>query len=298
MNDQPATQSIQISPHYYFKRAINFIRIGNLADAVSHIDCAIVFSKHSPFYVYQKIKILFEGGSFHECSNYIKGQAHFLYKNASLYILCKAIYYYQHINKFSIEALKEILSQSGVPYCLAEEYESILNLNPSDFFSYAKKACSQDNYELCIDYCHLLIRLNKTTWEVYYLMAYAYHMTGDLYKASEYYKACLKMNVDYDIAYNYLGLVLMELNLFEEALSYLDKARCLHPGQIDYLSHLAECYFCLGQYDSAIKILEEMIKICPSRIQTYFNLSHIYKRQNKKALSKKYMKIARKRLKK
>lgn len=298
MEDQQTAKKIQLSPHQYFKKALALARLGKGVDAIQHIDCAIIFSSYSPFYIYQKIKILFEIKDWDRCSSYIFEQISYLYKHASLYIVCRVLHYYQLINEAAAEDLAKLLAEKDLPSCLAEEYQNILDAKTSEFFYHAKKASTQDHYQLCIDYCELLIKLKKSSWEMLYLAAYAYHMIGGLHKACEYYKKCITLNSEYDRAFCDLGLALMELNLFEEALTYLNKARYLHPGNIDYLSYIAECYYCLRQYALAQETHESIMKIYPSRLQTYFNLSHICKRQDKKALSKKYMKVAQKRIKK
>jgi tetratricopeptide (TPR) repeat protein len=298
MHEQVTPTLLQVSPYSYFKKSLVLIEQGKDLDAIQHIDCAIVFSSHSPFYIYQKIKLLFKLKHFITCSDYILEQVYFLHNHASLFIVCRIIHYYQLINNLSLDELKKTLGSKEVPSCLADEYQNILDFKASNLFSYAQKAAEQDNFSLCIDYCHLIIKQNKSTWETYYLIAYSYHMLSNLHKACTYYKKCLMLNPNHSIAYNDLALALMELSEFHEAIEYLNKARELQPENIDYLSHIAECYYSLRSYALAQETYESIAKIYPSRIQTYFNLSHICKRQNKKFLSKKYMKIAQKRLKK
>lgn len=298
MDEQLITTPIQVSPHYYFKKSLVLIQQGKVLDALQHIDCAIVFSSHSPFYIYQKIKFLFETDDFITCSDYILEKVHFLHKHASLYIVCKIIHYYELMNHTSVEHLKEILAEKEVPYCLASEYKNILNCQVSNLFYFAQEAASQDDFLLCIDYCNLMIKQNKLTWEMLYLAAYSYHMAGSVHKACEYYKKCIMMNSKNDKVYNDLGLALMELCLYNEALECLNKARDLSPENIDYLSHIAECYYALRAYSLSQETYEEIIRIHPSYLQIYFNLSHICKKQNKNFLSKKYMKLAKKTLRK
>ncbi|WP_069999417.1 tetratricopeptide repeat protein [Cellulosilyticum sp. I15G10I2] len=268
-----------------------------LLDTIQHIDCAIVFSSHSCFYIYQKIKFLFALNETAACSAYILDQLHFLYQHASLYILCKALYYYQKLNALSSEHLKQLLIERSVPYALADEYQNILESKTSNLLYYAKKASNQDDFLLCIDYCTLILKKNKHSLEALYLSGQAYHMLGHLHQACEYYNKCIQVDPQYDLAYNDLGLALMELGSFPEALEALNKAKALHPGNIDYLAHISECYYALKKYDLAQLTLESIIKICPSHLQIYFNLSYVCRKQNKKRLSKKYMKIAQKQLK-
>lgn len=298
MNAQTVTQYIEVTPHYYYKKALAFMHEGKLNDTMQHIDSAVLFSSHAPFYIYQKIKLMIQLNDFDTCSEYILKQLNYLYKNASLYIVCKVLHYYQMLNELSHEEFKELLILKEVPYCLAEEYKNVLDGTESNLFYLAKKAHGQDNHILCVDYCTIMMKKKKATFEAYYLAAYSSHMIGNLHKACEYYKKCVKLNPEYDIAYSDLGLALMELREYNEALNYLNKARYLHPGNVDYLSHIGECYYALKQYDLAQETFENIISIYPSRLQTYFNLSYICKKQDKKRLSRKYIKIIQKRIKK
>jgi tetratricopeptide (TPR) repeat protein len=295
---QSPTQHIDLLPHTYFKKALSFIQSGNNDALIQHIDCAIVFSSHSPFYIYQKIKLLFQSDETTLCSSYILDQLYFLYKHASLYLLCRSIDYYQTIHHLSSEELAEVLKSHNVPYCLAVEYENLLNARSAHLADYAQKALIQDNFMLCVDYCTLLIKQRKYDYKALYLKAYGYHMLGCLYKACDYYKKSLAANDKYDIAYCDLGLALMELNSFKEALQYLNIASYLEPSNLDYLSHIAECHYALKEYALAEKTFESILALSPDNLQTYFNLSYACKKQNKRQLAKKYVKTAQRQLEK
>lgn len=297
MDEKIATPTIDVSPKYYFKQALRFMQEESVLDTIQHIDCAIIFSSHSSFYIYQKIKLLFQLNELDRCSQYILEQFHFLYQHASLYIVCRVIDYYQKINRLSSDHLKKLLTDKHIPCCLADEYQNILISKDSNLFYYATKASTQDDLLLCIDYCTLMIKQNKSRFEPLYLAAKSYHMLGHLHKACEYYKKCILVNPKYDRAYNDLGLALMELGEFGNALEALNKAKELHVNYVDYLSHIAECYYGLKKYDLAQEILESIITLYPSELQVYFNLSYVCKKLNKKHLSKKYMKLAKKQLK-
>lgn len=294
---QSTTQYIDLAAHTYFKKSLSFIQVENREAMVQHIDCAIIFSSLSPFYIYQKIKLLFQSNQTDLCSSYILDQLHFLYTHASLYLLCRAIHYYQILNHLSLEELTEVLKNKNLPYCLASEYENLLTTRSTHLADYAQKALIQDNFTLCIDYCTLMIKQQKSNHKALYLMGYAYHMMGHLYKACEYYKKTLAVNDKYDIAYCDLGLVLMELNAFKEALEYLNIASYLQPGNLDYLSYIAECHYALKEYALAEKTFESILALSPDNVQIYFNLSYACQKQNKRRLAKRYVKTAQNQLK-
>ena len=291
-----AAQKTDVSANYYFKQALSLMPQGNSVSIIQYIDSAIIFSSHSCFYIYQKIKYLFACGQFTDCSQYILEQIHFLYENASLYITCRALSYYQKINAASSDALKAILAQKSIPLSLADEYENILLGKLAHLLHYAEKASVKDNFLLCIDYCALLIKKNHSNLDALYLTARAYHMLGNLHQACSYYKKCIELDTKYPMAYIDLGLAFMELGLFPEALESLVKASQLQPDNVDYLAHIAECYYMLKKYKLAQEVLEKILKLRPDYFQAYFTLSYIYKKQNKNYLSKKYMKMAKKAL--
>ncbi len=289
--------TVDFTPHVYFQKALTLATKGAIEAALQSLDAAIVFSNNSPFYIYQKVKLLFDLGAYESCNKLISTQLEYFFKNASLYLVCRFIDYYQTINQLDLIQLQNFLDEKHLPYCLATEYKELLYHPNKSLLPLAKKAAVQDHYKLCISYCDLLTKTQKFTLKVIYMKAYAYHMLGDLTKARLCYLECISLEPTDALAYNNLGLVFMEEGLYKDALSALEKAVSFAPECKTYLMHLAECHCRYKHYDAAIKIYEDLHKAFPDDLQIYFNLCYIYKKHNKKYLSYKYIKKIKKKLK-
>lgn len=286
-----------LSPYAYYKRALQLLEIQADHEALQALDTAIILSSSSPFYIYQKIKFLYKLGEFETCSTFILTQLDFLYKYASLYLLCRSLDYYQKINHLPLPELSNLLENKNLPFCLAEEYTHLLTTSHPNLLPSAKKAMYQDHYIQCISYCNVIAKTAHPSSEVLYMKAYSYHMLGDLYKARQGYEAYLAIAKEDASAYHALGLLLMEIGLFDQALTALQKASHLSPGNLQYLSHIGECYYATKQYALAEETFENLASCYPNDLQTYFNLSHTYKKHRKKSLYKKYTKKIKKQIK-
>ncbi len=292
-----AQQSLHLSPQNYLKNALSLLRQEQLQDALQSIDAAVIFSGNSPFYIYQKIRILFNLGALQSCSQLIVSQLEYLYKYGSLYILCRSIDYYQKINACNLEELENLLKNVHVPYCLASIHKELMLQKQKPFLAKARKAMVQDHYPLCIAYSDLYLKLNPVTKDLVYMKAYSYHMLGQLQQALPYYREYLKLNLKDPKAYIELGAILLEMGQVSEALEYFEKASYMEPTNKEYLSYIAECHIASKKYDSAIATYQTIEKYYSTDIQNYFNLSYVYRKINKKHLSKRYLKKVRQQLK-
>ena len=285
------------SPHDYFKEALSLIKSQKITDALQSMDASIVFSHNAPFYIYQKIRLLYELGAYKNCSQLIVSQLDYFYKHASLYLLCRCIKYFQEINHFEVDLLARLLKQHHVPYCLADCYEMLLTKKDKSFFQLAQKAKKQDDYPLCLCYCDLELKLHPHHAETYTLKIYALHILGQLMEAqkvSSVYQALVPTDPE---GYASSALIYMELGRYNAAICDLQKALSLSPNHEDYLAFLAECYYLSKQYNEAVLIYQQLTAKQPDNLQYYFNLSHIYQKTRKKRLSKHYIKLIQKTLK-
>lgn len=289
--------SFQLSPQAYFKNALFLFENQQLPAALQAIDAAIVFSNNSPFYIYQKIRILYNLGAYKNCSQLIVSQLGYLYKHSSLYILCRILDYLQKINHYNLEDLKKLLHHHHVPYCLADSYYTLLTEKNKPFLSLAKKAIVQDDYSLCLCYCQLYLKLHPSTPEVIYMKAYASHMLGDLIQARHNYIDYLKEQSHNASAHISASFISMELGDYEVAIEHLLKACSIEPSNKQYLFYLGECYYAAKKFDQAIATYQTIAKLDPDNLQNCFNLSHAYQKVSKRRLSRRYLKRIKKQLK-
>ena len=290
------------SPHYpslyYFKTALSLFDDAKIPDALQSLDAAIVFSNNAPFYIHQKIRILFQLGALKSCNEFILGQIEYLYKSSSLYIFCRTLDYLQQINHYTVGQLKTILHQNHIPYCLAMHYKEWLTAKNKPFFTLAEAAFRDDDFPLCIDYCQLLYKYEKIrSPQVLYMLAYSYHMLNELDKAKAVYIEYESTASDKDQISIDLILIAMELGDYEAAILALKDLLTSDPLNKTYLSYLGECYSQAGKMAEAIKTFRSITKIYPEDTQNLFNLSHAYSRLNKNWRAKHYRKNAEKQLK-
>ncbi|WP_054740352.1 tetratricopeptide repeat protein [Cellulosilyticum ruminicola] len=283
-------------PQIYFKKSLDFTCNGNTEEAIQSMDTAIIISDNAPFYIYQKMKLLYTLNLTERCSQFIITQLEYLFKNASLYLVCRFIDYYQKIHDLDLARLTLLLESIHLPYCLALEYKDLLYHPRKSLTHLAQKASIQDHHKLCISYCELIHKTKVFSPDIIYLKAYSYHMLGNLIKARLTYMEFIALEPENALAYHNLGLILMEQAQYLEAQKALEKANELAPNNKHYLMDLAECHTRFKHYEEAIAIYKSLHKAFPDDLQTYFNLSYIYKKHHRYFLYYKYTYHAKKKL--
>lgn len=90
------------------------------------------------------------------------------------------------------------------------------------------------------------------------------------------FRKAIKFNPNYAIGWSNLGIALSALNKVSDAEEALTKACILDVKSIPCKRNLA--IFCqqIGQYDKALLIYEELVKLQPEKIDPYFNIADLY----------------------
>lgn len=288
---------LQRSPHQYFKDALELFQCNQLPAALQSLDAAIVFSQNSPFYIYQKIRLLYQIGALQSCNELIVSQLEHLYKHGSLYILCRSLDYLQKVTPYPLNELRTLLDEHRVPYCLADSYSIWLYQKDKPFFSLAEKALVQGHYTLCLSYCELYLKLYQSNAHICYMQGFCHHILGHLIQAKCYYQEYVKFNPNEASSYVHVGLIAMELGDYPLAITYLEHASNLEPNELNYQLYLGECYYAAKKYNLAATTYTSIITKEPTNLQSYFNLSHTYKKMSKNRLSKRYTRSIQKQLK-
>lgn len=293
MDNINATNLIKFSSHDYFKHSLALLKADKTDEALQLLDAAIVFSNNSPFYIFQKIRVLFNIGTYKDCSKFIITQLEYLYNNSSLYLFCRTVDYLQLMNYYSEDDLEAILKYNHIPYCLANIYKDLLYVYRPDFSSLANRALLKGNYTLCIEYCKLYLRFYAISYEIIDVMSYAYHMLGELNNAYTTLFSHSNLFENIPQFHTQLGYILMELKDYKSAIKHLSRACDLEPDNIQHLSDLAECYGLTKNLELSSGAYLKCIDNEYDNTQIYFNLSHLYKKANKGRLSKHYLKLAK-----
>lgn len=297
MNAEASQHSSHYSPQKYFKNALQLFEAVQIPIALQSLDAAIFFSNNSPFYIHQKVRILYKLGALDSCHQFIMSQLEYLYKHGSFYILCRTIDFLQLIKHYSTGQLQTILHQHHIPYCLANHYKEWLTTAQRPFASLAQTAFRKDNYERCISYCQLFLKNHAPIPSILYIMAYSYHMTYDFEQATHVYDAYLRLvptNIDARLAIIFIS---MESKQYEQGISSLKELLSQDPHNKTYLSYLGECYYQANKPLEALQTFETIVKHHPDDLQNLFNLFHSYTFLNKNWRAKHTMKEIQKRLK-
>lgn len=304
MHNFESTYQLPIrSPQTFFSNALAALHANEIGEALQYIDTAIVLSHNAPFYIYQKIRFLYEYQDVTiegqpDCQTFILSQLDYLYQNASLYIVCRTIDYFERVCKYEIAILKEVLKEHHVPYCLGDTYTLLLRKKHKPFFNWAKKALVQDDYKLCLDYCELFLKLYPTNSELCYMQAFSHQMLGQLLEAKPYYESYLSFNPNAPEPHRYLAYLYMELNQYDKAISHLKKAVNLDINPLEDLLYIGECYYASKKWDLAISTYKSILDRSPGYIQCYFNLAQAYRKALKPRMVKKTLKVAEREIKK
>ena len=57
-----------------------------------------------------------------------------------------------------------------------------------------------------------------------------------------------------------LSMTLMKLNNYKDAIGYLVEAKRIQPDNLKAIYRMAYCYYCIGEYDKARKIINDVLK--------------------------------------
>ncbi len=102
---------------------------------------------------------------------------------------------------------------------------------------------------------------------------------GEYDKAVEQFKKALKINRNYAPIYYNLGDIQYRLGKYENAIAYFKKALELKSGyhlHLDILTSLAITYSEMGDNDNAVSTFKEAVRLFPSSVIPYNNLGRQY----------------------
>lgn len=127
------------------------------------------------------------------------------------------------------------------------------------------------------------LRLNPNLPRVYALTGMARDLTGDAVTAEPAFREALRRDADDFDANMYLGAILYKRRQMDEAKTYLDRALKLNPGSATARYEMAMWKSTAGQYEDAVKDLEELVKANPDWLQPHIELANVYYRLHRPA---------------
>jgi tetratricopeptide (TPR) repeat protein len=122
------------------------------------------------------------------------------------------------------------------------------------------------------------LRLNSSLPGIYTLVGTARDKTGDVQDAESAFREALQRNPDDFQANLYLGGILYKRRATDEAKAYLDRALLLKPTDSMARYESAMLKSTSGDYETAAKLLEALVKDDPKWLEPHIELASLYYR--------------------
>ena len=160
-------------------------------------------------------------------------------------------------------------------------YEKLLSISPDDvdvLNLYAQLSFSLKNYNLAVelfqkvyDKTNLIDVASKVAISAYNALNYEL--------AIDFYKKVAIQNNDFN-SYLYISICYKELKEITLAIEYALSAYSIKQNSLDICLHLSYLYEISGDYDSAIKYLDDALKVDYNE-QIIYNMGVLFKKQSK-----------------
>lgn len=173
-----------------------------------------------------------------------------------------------------------------------------LNHDPHNPDLYNNLACLYykiNNIENAIYNYKKALYLNPNNWQTHYNLANCYVKKNFIPDAITHYQTSIKIYPENINAIQNLGLLLVDLKNFEEALPYLEKAYLNNnenQTNINFIEQFANCYLQIGNIIKATELLQHSVNLDPNVEATQHNLAILYLRSNNYTLAKKHFNLA------
>ncbi len=171
-----------------------------------------------------------------------------------------------------------------------ECYGEILNVDPKYapalrrmMYIYSYLSNENDDLNQCakaVEYASRFIEVTNAA-EGYVERGNLYIDLYELEKAVDDCKMAIDLDPDAYYAYNNLGCALLKLRRIQEAIVPLEQAIVMDPDK-DHLPYLnlAECYTLSGEYDKAVKMYHEVMRLRPKATHLRRDIASVYLKAN------------------
>lgn len=164
----------------------------------------------------------------------------------------------------------------------------------SEYLLSAKEKCSDDIPTLnALGTCYIalsqtdkakaiyesVIEISPQSSVAYYNLGSAYQITQEHEQACKYLTKALELEED-EIYLSALALSEVKLEKYDLALHHYKQLALMSPGKENYKYNVVTCYEALGDYKTAIKLLEEMIYLNSKFILPAQKLANLYIKTN------------------
>lgn len=157
--------------------------------------------------------------------------------------------------------------------------EKLLKMRPSftvPLRYLAKIAHEKGDSEKSLHYYSEYLKTDPNNYEIRYNKAQLLFSLGDTDKAIENLNRVLKINDQYALAYNYLGLIFKSKNNLEKSAYYYSKTIDFDPENIDAHAELGFVLAMSGRTDEAITHFNKALTLKPDNSEVLVSLGMAY----------------------
>ena len=129
-------------------------------------------------------------------------------------------------------------------------------------------------------YFEQAIAISPNFAKAYILLGLDYANQKEWEKALDLYQRALKINDKYLTALMNTGFIYIQMQKWEQAKAIYEKLLSLEPANPFVHSTIAQVYYMLQDYDTAIDHIKIAIKNQPEQANLYFNLGRMYQKNN------------------
>lgn len=174
-----------------------------------------------------------------------------------------------------------LISQKKYPEAV-EIFEGLIMADPQNinaFFMLGIAYSELRAYYPCIANLQHALRLEPSFVEARLTLADAYHNQGKYLISMQELNALESYIPDEDTTYLHRGMILMELERFEEAVPYFEKVIELKPNVIEAYELLVGLYSNAGDFEKGIPLAEKALLIDPENKDLLMALKHMQQKQ-------------------
>lgn len=106
-----------------------------------------------------------------------------------------------------------------------------------------------------------------------------FYRRGEIEKAIEAYRKSIRLNPNYEEAYNNLGIIYQEMGNIEGALECYQKAIEINPQYEKGWTNLGLLYILKGDLKKAEESFQKILIMNPSHLESYMHLGMVWKRE-------------------
>jgi tetratricopeptide (TPR) repeat protein len=106
-------------------------------------------------------------------------------------------------------------------------------------------------------------------------LGFIYYQQGPVANAVREWKKCLKLDPDFGLAANHLGLAFSDLGEFEKALDTTKRYMAIAPGEADPWFNLGSIYVSMGKVAEAITAFQDSLRRQPDYYPSFSGLSYL-----------------------